>query len=313
MNSDRSFMENGQTNYEEGAGDSGGGGGQPHASVALYVGNLDYGTTEDGLHGEFSKFGPVVSVSIPIDRSNNRPKGYGFVTMANRQDAEDAIVKLDQSEFQGRTIRVSESRPRRDGPPPRFMDQRFEDRAFNDNRGPPPEREFGGGAGRPPAVASSSQVQFWVGNLSFRTTDRELVNIFRSFGEVVDCSVPVHRENGKPRGYGFVTLKGVSPKDAIHICRELDGTDLDGRSISVMEARQKDRGPPGGGRGGYGDRGGYGSSGYGGGRRDFGGGRDDSRPPRFEDRGGRGDGRFDRGSDFSGGNDRGRREYNEAY
>lgn len=105
----------------------------------------------------------MVSVSIPIDRSNNRPKGYGFVTMANRQDAEDAIMKLDQSEFQGRTIRVSESRPRRDGPPPRFMEQRHEDRAFNDNRGPPPQREFSGGGGRPPAATSSSQVQFWVG------------------------------------------------------------------------------------------------------------------------------------------------------
>jgi RNA recognition motif-containing protein len=272
------------------------------------------GTTEEGLHGEFSKFGPVVSVSIPIDRSNNRPKGYGFVTMANRQDAEDAIVKLDQSEFQGRTIRVSESRPRRDGPPPRFSDHRFGDR-FSDTRGPPPpEREFGG---RPPAASgasSSSQVQFWVGNLSFRTSDRELVNIFRPFGEVLDCSVPVHRENGKPRGYGFVTLKGVSPKDAVHICRELDGTDLDGRSISVMEARQKDRGPPGGGggRGGYGgsDRGGYGGGdrgGFGGGyggRRDFGGGgREDGRPPRYEDRGegrGRGDGGYDRGVEYSG-------------
>jgi RNA recognition motif-containing protein len=70
---------------------------------------------------------------------------------------------------------------------------------------------------------SSSSVAFGLttlkGNLSFRTSDRELVNIFRSFGDVVDCSVPVHRENGKPRGYGFVTLKGVSPKDAIHICR----------------------------------------------------------------------------------------------
>lgn len=74
-----------------------------------------------------------------------------------------------------------------------------------------------------PFFVPPSTIAFWgspnTGNLSFRTTDRELVNIFRSFGEVVDCSVPVHRENGKPRGYGFVTLKGVSPKDAIHICR----------------------------------------------------------------------------------------------
>lgn len=87
-----------------------------------------------------------------------------------------------------------------------------------------------------------------------------------------------------------------------YFCRELDGTDLDGRSISVMEARQKDRGPPGGGRGGFSDRGGYGSSGYGRGRSDFGGGRDDGRPSRFEDRGGRGEGRYDRGSEFSGEN-----------
>lgn len=238
--------------------------------------------------------------------------------MANRQDADDAIMKLDQSEFQGRTIRVSESRPKRDGPPPRsggfasdrglgdrggYADRSFGDRGFSSGRDAGGDRDYG----RP--SSSSSQVQFWVGNLSFRITDRELVNVFRPFGEVLDCSVPIHRENGKPRGYGFVTLKGISSKDINHICRELDGTELDGRSISVMEARQKDRGPPppggrGGDRGGYGggggDRGGYGGGGGdrgsfgGGGGRDYGGGRDDGRPR------GRGDGGYDRGSGYSG-------------
>jgi len=79
----------------------------------LYVGNLSYSTTEDGLRAAFGADGrQVVSVSIITDRMSGRPRGFAFVEMASGDDAEKAIAALD-----GRTLKVSEARERAPGGP----------------------------------------------------------------------------------------------------------------------------------------------------------------------------------------------------
>jgi cold-inducible RNA-binding protein len=83
--------------------------------VKLYVGNLDYATNEDRLRQEFGQFGTVTDVFLPVERGTQRPRGFGFVTMSQRSEAENAISKMDQSQLDGRTIRVNESRPRGEG------------------------------------------------------------------------------------------------------------------------------------------------------------------------------------------------------
>lgn len=103
-----------------GASNGGGGGGEHEPSgdeVKLYIGNLDYATNETKLREEFSQFGEVTDVFLPVERSTSRPRGFGFVTMATRAAAESAISKLDQAQVDGRTIRVNESRPKGEGPP----------------------------------------------------------------------------------------------------------------------------------------------------------------------------------------------------
>ncbi|MCL5958007.1 MAG: RNA-binding protein, partial [Chloroflexi bacterium] len=57
----------------------------------LYVGNLPYGATEEGLRQVFSQAGPVVSVTLPMDRATGRPRGFGFVEMESSADAEEAV------------------------------------------------------------------------------------------------------------------------------------------------------------------------------------------------------------------------------
>jgi cold-inducible RNA-binding protein len=91
---------------------SGGGGDAGGEEVKLYVGNLDYATDEAKLREEFSQFGSVTDVFLPIEKATNRPRGFGFVTFSKRSDAENAIGKMDQAQVDGRTIRVNESRPR---------------------------------------------------------------------------------------------------------------------------------------------------------------------------------------------------------
>lgn len=80
--------------------------------VKLYVGNLDYATDEAKLREEFSQFGTVTDVFLPVEKGTQRPRGFGFVTLSERSAAENAISKMDQSQLDGRTIRVNESRPK---------------------------------------------------------------------------------------------------------------------------------------------------------------------------------------------------------
>ena len=80
-------------------------------AAKLYVGNLPYSATEDGLKTHFSSAGSVASVKIIIDRETGRSKGFGFVEMDSDDGAQSAVSQLDGQEYEGRSLRVSEAKP----------------------------------------------------------------------------------------------------------------------------------------------------------------------------------------------------------
>lgn len=80
-------------------------------SNKLYIGNLSYNTTQNGLQDLFSQAGKVVSASIITDRRTGRSKGFGFVEMSTPEEAQKAIETLNGKELDGRNIRVDEARP----------------------------------------------------------------------------------------------------------------------------------------------------------------------------------------------------------
>ena len=82
--------------------------------MKIYVGNLSYDVTEDELAAEFGTFGKVESVAIPADKFSGRPKGFGFVEMPTKTEAEAAIAGLNGKSLRERTIVVNEARPRPD-------------------------------------------------------------------------------------------------------------------------------------------------------------------------------------------------------
>ena len=82
--------------------------------MKIYVGNLSYDITEEELRQEFLTFGGVESVSIISDKYSGRPKGFGFVEMASKSEAEAAIAGLNGKILRERTIVVNEARPRPD-------------------------------------------------------------------------------------------------------------------------------------------------------------------------------------------------------
>jgi len=80
----------------------------------IYVGNLPFTANEDELRQLFEQHGSVHSVDLIADRETGRPRGFGFVEMEDEQ-AGAAITALDGTDFGGRSLRVNEARPRREG------------------------------------------------------------------------------------------------------------------------------------------------------------------------------------------------------
>ena len=97
--------------------------------------------------------------------------------------------------------------------------------------------------------------KLFVGNLSFNITENDLQDAFAAHGTVVEANLMMDRMTGKPRGFGFITMS--TPEEAQKAISALNGTELDGRALTVNIARPREERSGGGG----------------GGRREFGGGR----------------------------------------
>ena len=100
-------------------------------SKNIYVGNLPFEATADDLREAFGQFGTVTRAQVVSDRDTGRSRGFGFVEMSEGGD--EAIAKLNGTDFQGRTLTVNEAKPREDRP-----------RGGGGDRGP---RRGGGGGG----------------------------------------------------------------------------------------------------------------------------------------------------------------------
>jgi cold-inducible RNA-binding protein len=82
----------------------------------VFVGNLSFQTTQDDLNSIFSQYGAVERVNVVTDRTTGQPRGFAFVEMSSRTEAESAISALNGTDLHGRTLNVNEARPKTDGP-----------------------------------------------------------------------------------------------------------------------------------------------------------------------------------------------------
>src|SRR3954453_20915072 len=116
--------------------------------------------------------------------------------------------------------------------------------------------------------------KLFVGNLSFNATENQLQDMFAPHGNVLEVDMIMDKMTGRPRGFAFVTMETKEGADAATTA--LNGKSLDGRALTVNEARPREERPRSGGGGGYGGGGGggggYGGGGGGGGRGGYGGG-----------------------------------------
>jgi RNA recognition motif-containing protein len=84
--------------------------------IRLYVANLPFNVTEDELREHFSIIGPLSYLSIPTDRETGKQRGFAFVEFKDRAQAEEAIRRFNNQSFKGRSLSVSEARPRTESP-----------------------------------------------------------------------------------------------------------------------------------------------------------------------------------------------------
>ena len=81
----------------------------------IFVGNLDFGTTEASIRALFEAYGNVEKVSLITDRDTGRSRGFAFVEMADAAEADRAITALNGSNLDGRALNVNEARPKSEG------------------------------------------------------------------------------------------------------------------------------------------------------------------------------------------------------
>ncbi|KAM7387965.1 hypothetical protein PAMP_024169 [Pampus punctatissimus] len=216
------------------------------ASKTLVVNNLAFSATEEALQSTFEK-----AVSIRIPQKDGRAKGFAFVEFESTEDAKEALDNLNNTEIDGRSIRLE----------------------FSQNSG---GREGGRGNSGPTKT-------LFVKGLSEDTTDQTLKD---SFEGAVAARIVTDRDTGSSKGFGFVDFDNEDDCKAAKEAME-DG-EIDGSRVTLDYAKPKGEGGFRGGRGGggFGGRGGGGFGGRGGGGRGgrggFGG---------FGGRGGRGGGR----------------------
>ena len=241
----------------------------PDATKTIYVGGLPWSVDEAALKEKFAEFGEVEGVRIITDRMTGKSKGYGYVDFADIADAKKSL-SLHEAEWEGRWIKVTYSQPKapREGG---FQSGASTPKQFNDELSAPSSTLF-------------------VGNLPFDASEDQVWELFSEYGKVSSVRLPTDKEDGRPKGFGYVEFLDVeSATKAVEQGRSDEGLEINGRRSRLDYSQPR---PPrdgnsfGGGRGGGfgGDRGGRG-----GGRGGFGG-----------DRGGRGGGRGGFGGDRGG-------------
>lgn len=199
------------------------GGGSGPSAAKLFLGGLSWDTTDEKLKEYFSKYGAVDDVVVMRDRVTKRPRGFGFITFSDAAAAQAACAETHT--IDGRQIDAKPSVPHGEGSqPPRSK-------------------------------------KIFVGGLAPETDDAQLKSHFEQYGVVMEALVMVDHNSGRSRGFGFVTFDDEDSVAKVFTAGSMH--ELGGKQVEVKSATPKGsgpqagrgmggRGPPYGGRGGYG-------------------------------------------------------------
>lgn len=179
----------------------------------LFIRNLSWSVTEDDLGRLFESAGTVDSVRIPTDKFTGKPRGYAFITMQTEEMARQAIEQLNGYSLDGRDLAVqfqdndrSSSRPKRSGG--------FDDEAEESN-------------------------SIFIQGLPQSANDADLGDWLSQAGTVHSVSIPLDRDTGEVRGFGFVDMGSVA--EAKQAIDQLNGQTYQGASVTLRFKRPDKR------------------------------------------------------------------------
>lgn len=191
----------------------------------LFVRSLPSSATTESLEEYFSQSYVIKHATVVVDPQTKQSKGYGFVTFADLEDAQNALEELNGSEFDGKKIRVDYAQPRH-----REIDEKL-GKSVPSSAGLKPKQE------REDQRAQHQPPKLIVRNLpwSIKGPD-DLAVLFRSFGKVKYVTLP--KRGDKLAGFGFVVLRGK--KNAEKALQAVNGKEVDGRTLAVDWAVDKE-------------------------------------------------------------------------
>merc|ERR1712001_234674 len=207
-------------------GKQGGGGGNKQSQTRkIFIGGLNYNSTEDSLKSHFSQYGELVDVVVMKFPDTKRSRGFGFVTFSNDQEV-DACQTARPHTIDGKTVETKRATPR---------------------------EEFG----KPEAGQTVKKI--FVGGLKEDHTEDDIRQYFEEFGKIVAITRLTEKDTGKPRGFGFVEFDDYDPVDKAILKGNQSGHQIKGKRVDVKKAVSKQEmnsgygGQRGGGGGGYGN------------------------------------------------------------
>lgn len=174
------------------------------ANNSLYVGNLSFDCTWQHLKDLFKRYGRVEHAEIP--EKNGRPRGYGLVRFLNSKDAQVALNRVNEMDFQGRTLFVK----------------------WDGNNAPDP-----------PGLKGEPEASVYVGNLSFDCSKNDLVKVFQAYGRVEHATIVENPVTKRSKGYGLVQF--LSSSEAKRAIDKADGMSFQGRNIRVKWDKKEQR------------------------------------------------------------------------
>jgi len=174
----------------------------------LFLGGLNYETTEDGLQTYFGQWGTLTDCVVMRFPDSGRSRGFGFVTFTTPEEA-DACFASSPHTIDGSNVEIKKATPK--------------------------------GEKGPAGPKGEVLRKLFIGGLNYETTDESLKTYFEQFGEVIDCIVMKYKDSERSRGFGFVTYSSTDMVDAVQQNRPhtIDGTKVETKRATPREEAGK--------------------------------------------------------------------------
>ncbi|KAH0833559.1 heterogeneous nuclear ribonucleoprotein HRP1 [Fonsecaea pedrosoi] len=198
----------------------------------MFIGGLNWETTDQSLHDYFSQFGEVQECTVMRDSATGRSRGFGFLTFKDPKTVNTVMVKehfLDGKIVRPTHFDTSRERQERLGSLSRNYSARRKNEGLLWCAQIDPKRAI-------PRDEQEKTAKIFVGGVSQDATEEDFESFFAQFGRVIDATLMMDKDTGRPRGFGFVTFDSDA---AVEKCLQYHPLEILGKPIEVKRAQPR--------------------------------------------------------------------------